>query len=157
MSRQIDITKPLSEEDVAYLDSRARHDLIEQNARMMAGEQESGPALINDGNTGDIDGFKADDGTDLLAGTNPGETPLTAIQAVEVQRSQSDEGNRPVEGEAEGVEPTRQAGDALGETEDDYSEMTNEELREELESRGLSKSGTKAELQARLREDDDSE
>jgi hypothetical protein len=41
--------------------------------------------------------------------------------------------------------------------EDDYSEMTNEELREELAGRDLSTGGNKAELQARLREDDEKE
>jgi SAP domain-containing protein len=40
---------------------------------------------------------------------------------------------------------------------DDYDEWTNEELRDELEKRELSKSGNKAELVARLREDDEAE
>jgi hypothetical protein len=38
--------------------------------------------------------------------------------------------------------------------EDEYSAMTVEELKAECESRGLAVSGTKAELQARLRADD---
>lgn len=155
MSRQIDITKPLSDEDVAYLDSRARHDLIEQNARMMAAESESGPATIDGGNTGDIDPFKADDGTDLLAGTNPGETPLTAIQAVEVQQ-RSDEGLAASDEDGEELEPTRQTGDALEADEEDdgddeFSGLTNDELRDALESRDLPKSGNKKEMLARLR------
>lgn len=37
-----------------------------------------------------------------------------------------------------------------------YEEMTVEELRDELESRELSKSGNKADLIARLQEDDES-
>ena len=36
----------------------------------------------------------------------------------------------------------------------DYSEMTKEQLADELEQRGLPKSGTKDELIARLEEDD---
>jgi len=37
---------------------------------------------------------------------------------------------------------------------DDYEAMTNEQLREELKARDLATSGGKAELVARLREDD---
>jgi hypothetical protein len=164
VSRQIDITKPLSEEDLAYLDSRARHDLIEQNRRLL-GEQEAQKEPVNDGHTGDIDPFKVDDGTDLVAGTHPGETPVNGIQAIEAQGI-SDLGDK--DKDPDGVvsrrvrtEPTQQAGDALegsdsGDGEDDeddeFSGLTNAELRDELEARGLSKSGTKAEMKARLRE-----
>lgn len=44
--------------------------------------------------------------------------------------------------------------DDSGNADDDYSSMTVAELQDEADSRDLSKSGTKAELQARLREDD---
>lgn len=82
MSRQIDLTKPLSDEDREYLDTRSRQDLI----------------ALNDEQFGDSD-----------------------------------------------------------EAEDEYSDMTNEALRAELGERELSQSGTKAELIARLREDDAAE
>jgi hypothetical protein len=39
----------------------------------------------------------------------------------------------------------------------DYSELSNDELKAELERRGLPKSGNKDELIARLEEDDDSD
>jgi hypothetical protein len=41
-----------------------------------------------------------------------------------------------------------------GETATEYADMTNADLQAELESRGLATSGTKAELIARLEEDD---
>jgi SAP domain len=44
--------------------------------------------------------------------------------------------------------------DGGADVEDEYSDMTVEELKAECESRGLAVSGTKAELQARLRADD---
>jgi SAP domain-containing protein len=47
----------------------------------------------------------------------------------------------------EGEVPVSPSGDV-------YDDMTNEQLREQLEGRGLEKSGNKAELVARLREDD---
>lgn len=37
---------------------------------------------------------------------------------------------------------------------DEYDDMTNDDLREELEDRGLDTSGNKPDLVARLREDD---
>ena len=40
------------------------------------------------------------------------------------------------------------------EASDEYSDMSLDDLSSEAESRGLAKSGTKAELQARLRESD---
>jgi SAP domain len=45
-------------------------------------------------------------------------------------------------------------GEGGADVEDEYSDMTVEELKAECESRGLPVSGTKAELQARLRADD---
>lgn len=60
-------------------------------------------------------------------------------------------------------EPVGEGNDATDEgggdetVEDEYSDMTVAELQDEAESRDLSKSGNKADLQARLREDDASE
>ena len=53
----------------------------------------------------------------------------------------------------EGGEETAPAGEEAEEGED-YAAMTNADLQAELESRGLATSGTKAELIARLEEDD---
>jgi len=68
------------------------------------------------------------------------------------------------EGKAPEAEPqpepaTAEAGSMAVEDDraDDYDEWTNDELREELEKRELSKSGNKDELIARLREDDEAE
>lgn len=159
MSRQVDITKPLSDEDRAYLESRARHDLLAQNDRITNDRStDPAPEVVNDGHTGDVDPFKEDDGSDLLAGTHPGETPVNPIQAIESRGTSDlgDEDKDPDEVYPVNVEPSIQAGDgdAASTEDDEYSDMTNEELREELESRDLSKSGSKAEMQARLRKDD---
>ena len=55
--------------------------------------------------------------------------------------------------EAEPIGETSVNGNGNGE-ETDYSELTNADLQAELESRDLATSGTKAELIARLEEDD---
>jgi SAP domain len=52
------------------------------------------------------------------------------------------------------AEATPIGGNGNGEEEADYESMTNADLQAELESRGLATSGTKAELIARLEEDD---
>lgn len=54
----------------------------------------------------------------------------------------------------EDITPKPAAAPATESNGDDYDEWTNEELRDELEKRELSKSGNKGELIARLREDD---
>lgn len=134
MSRQIDITKPLSDEDRQYLEDRARHEDLRRNAEIVGEREADVLTPINDGNTGDVDPFKADDGTEQITGTNPGERTVTAAQAADT-----------------GVPTADDAGD---EPDDDYENWTNEDLRDELENRDLSKSGNKQELVARLREDD---
>lgn len=49
-------------------------------------------------------------------------------------------------------------GDDLSDTEDvSYEDMTNDDLRAELEKRGLPKSGNKQEMVERLEEDDESD
>lgn len=102
MSRQIDMTKPLSDEDREYLETRARQDLIAQNDEQFGVES-------------DEEG-----------------SPGNSLQA--------EKANLQITGEVV--------------IEDDYSSMTNDELRDELEDRGLATSGAKADLQDRLREDD---
>jgi hypothetical protein len=101
VSRKIDISQPLSDEDRAYLDTRGRHDLI----------------ALND---------------EQFGGSSDEEASLTSSQA-------------------------EQANLQIEEEDDEYSDMTNEALREELSDRGLSTSGAKADLQARLRADDASQ
>ncbi len=157
MSREIDLDQPLSDEDKAYLESRARHDLIADNETRFSGQPVVEP--VNDGHTGDIDRFGVDDARDLRVGENPGETALTVVQAVEV--------GQPPEVH---YEPAAQAGDAaifvIGEglmaeesvdaadNYDDSRAWSKRDLQGEAEGRGLETSGTRSEIVARLREDD---
>jgi len=101
VSRKIDLSQPLSDEDRAYLDSRARHDLIALN------DEEHGV-------------------------THEDDAPTTS--------SQAEQANLQV--------------DAEEDIEDEYSSMTNDDLRAELEDRDLPTSGNKADLLARLRAND---
>lgn len=76
--------------------------------------------------------------------------------------AQADAGSTPVSPAPSPVEQQDSEGAsaspvAESDADDDYDDWTNEELREELDKRELSKSGNKAELMARLREDDEAE
>jgi hypothetical protein len=156
VSRQIDLSKKLSAEDREYLTTRSRLDDIRQNDEQF-GDAEEKFVPIDGGNTGDVDPFKRDDGHDLLSGTHPGEKVLTPVQAIET-------GQDPESIKAPATEPTVQNRDAAGDEDDDYEDeedgkpvWTKEDLEEELQKRDLPKSGTKAELIKRLREDDKSD
>lgn len=58
------------------------------------------------------------------------------------------------ENEAGDLMYSRDYGGERAESGSDYTEWTNEQLSAELEARGLAKSGNKADLIARLQEDD---
>lgn len=77
--------------------------------------------------------------------------PSVGPAALSGQTAAEDQGD-PDEAVGEGNEYTEPEADETDE--DEYDGMTAAELSEEAESRGLAKSGSKADLQARLREDD---
>jgi hypothetical protein len=126
VSRQIDLSKPLSDEDRAYLLARGREQLVAK-----------------------LDAQNGDEEAARLANYVPGsavdqpegvpDTPGLGAPNAEAARTAA-----AVEDDDE-VE----AG-----TEDNYETWTNEQLREELDSRDLQTSGKKKELVARLRADD---
>lgn len=154
MSRQIDISKPLSKADIEYLDSRGRQDLITANKRNLEGMEK-----VDDGNTGDVDSFTRDDGMDVVAGMHPGETATTTIQAV-AAGMEPDVMRQPVHqaGDAGQVSLAAQEGDEdEGDNYDDTKVWPKGDLVKEAEDRNLDSSGNREEIIARLREDDASE
>lgn len=165
MSRQIDLTKPLSDEDRQYLVDRARHHDLALNEEYLA-EQEAAKEPIDDGNTGDINPYDKDDGTDLLAGTHPGETAVTEAQRQQVLAQQSEEDpNKVVEGDGSPLQPTQQAGDGESEHDDNYDDAeawSYRDLQKEIGDRNegrdedsrMSASGSREDLVERLRADD---
>lgn len=119
MSRQIDLSKPLSERDEQHLRQLGRTDLINQ---LKAGGEDSsvtaGPRQLK--------------GEGLDLGPNTGDVNTLG---------------RAETGGAVG----RMVEQAPSEDEDEYTDLTVDELRDELERRDLPKTGKKAELQERLR------
>lgn len=133
MSKQVDLEKPLSDEDRDYLESRAMHrEIAENDARFADGD----PVSERSGLTGEEPAYG------VPAGSHP--------EAVGV-------GQGGVLARSDPAADRRAAESAADDEEDEYSEMTVAELQDELEKRDLPKSGKKAELAARLREDDDEE
>lgn len=92
-----------------------------------------------------------------LIGTNPPEGDTRATASVRDERLDHD--RNPGRDDIDAARLAYQDdGDGDGDGESaDYSEMTNDELKDELERRGLTKSGNKDELIARLEEDDESD
>lgn len=143
MARDIDLSKKLSDEDRQYLIDRARLDLVAANDLEFSGETD-----VPVGS-----GLPVGAGTDLnSADRNP--EAQEAHSAHDPQLQPGSEAlaslmNRPVDDLGSGAQEAPAPA-----PEDGYEDLTNEELREELESRGLTKSGNKEELIARLREAD---
>lgn len=149
MSREIDLEEPLSDEDRQYLLDRGRDDLVRQNDLEFGDEESEARPLSPFGEpmarsmTGDV-GFDEEN-----TSTRPTLVDRTVQQTVKGQGT-SGAGNALV-GDADTDEDDEE------DSEDDvppYSEWSNEELREQLKGRGLSAGGPKAELVARLEEDD---
>lgn len=160
MSRKIDIGKTLSDEDREYLVSRGRLDLLEQNRRMLEGP--TAPEVQNDGNTGDVDPFKNDDGSDLTAGTHPGEKVATKIQAVETGGVE-DLGDENKDPDGLAAPPTPRTGSQEVVTyEDNYDDedvWSYRDLQAEAKERqeagaDIKASGSREEIIAALRADD---
>lgn len=165
MSRQIDLSKPLSEEDREYLDSRGRNDLIERNDRQY-GNAEALYEVQNDGHTGDVDPFTNDEAGRIAEGTQPmaqAANPLLTLEAQNISDLE-DEDKDPNGIVSTVPEPTQQAGDAVneggedGDYDDNYDDETvwsYADLQEEAKSReGVKATGKRAEIIAALRADD---
>lgn len=126
MSREIDLTEPLSDADRQYLVDRSRFDLIAAADAMAAG-QEYSDSMFTQGDP--------------------------AVQVGEALP--------PNTGSAHSVyDPPEYGGgtqvslDDEDDEEPDYDSWKKPELEAEAHNRGLDKSGTKAEIAERLREDD---
>lgn len=158
MSRQIDTSKRLSEEDRQYLVERGNLDAVRANDAEF-GEEKSLQA-IDGGNTGDVDPFKRDDGSDLVSGTHPDERTLTPAQAAQTGVPMG--GGRSVDPQVPGAS---QEPEDTRDYDKDYDEWSNADLQKEIDERNedgrrsdekrLSRSGTKAEMAKALEDDDD--
>lgn len=126
MSKQIDLTQPLSDEDREYLRVLGRLDDIRRNDEQFAEGYEA-PEAREPSATAD---------RTQAAGIGEGTLGTRAANASQPELA------------GEGAD---EVGD---DTEAPYEEWNLVDLREELEVRELSKSGNKGELAARLREDD---
>lgn len=160
MARHIDDSKPLSSEDRQWLQDWGRTAEIERI---------DGLHGVTDGGASQEDSASAaDDSMDaklaqLLRdnGVDPGDDPLEAVRGVLTRSAGDPLGNGQqvvAPGESGSYAPGSPTGDDSGDGDDggDYTgpEWDKAALQEELGKRELSKSGNKAELIARLREDD---
>lgn len=174
MSKQIDLSKRLSEEDREYLISRGRLDDVRGNDEQF-GDGPRSLEKIDDGNTGDVNPFEKDDGSDLLAYRNLGETGVSVVQAVTSARN-AGMGDDEIEERVQSAlrfapgsdDPNRAAQEQDSEDTRDYDQpyedWTKADLEKEIEERNaqkgegedkISKSGNKSDLAARLDEDDE--
>lgn len=165
MSRQIDLTKPLSDEDRQYLVDWSRTDDLRKNAEYLAEQDAAALEPIDDGNTGDVNPFEKDDGSDLMAGTHPGERAVTESQRQAVKDLQSEDPNKVTKDGDSPLRPTQQAGDAESEHDDNYDDAdawSYRDLQKEIGERNedrdedskIPASGSREDLVARLRADD---
>lgn len=159
-----------TDDERAFLESWNRHDLIAQNDALFGDpEEQPNPRGIDDGHTGDMDPFTRDDAVAAHSLPQERHKGLTDIQRSRAQAAQDGDSDLDVNvdaaREAEAAlkanpTPLRGANDApelrsqSSASTDQYDDMTNSDLREELGRRELSKAGTKDVMVARLREDD---
>lgn len=139
MSRTIDLTEKLSEEDREYLLARGREQQVFQNDAEFVGDPES-VRVAN---------YIPGTSIDRAEGVPP--TPNGDSRVV------MGGGEVEVDEDGDELEDTPDSAAHLGETEDNYDTWDKAGLRAELENRELPTSGNKAELIARLREDDESD
>lgn len=158
MSKEIDLDKPLSDEDREWLHEHSLDHQIQANDRQFAKEGESKegePEVDEDGGQEFVTtGAKApwEEGSEpkqqfaqrpydppMSGNWDPG--PVVSEEDVEAQVEAQ-------EAEAEGREPKTKA---AAEPDDDLDQWNVEELKEELRSRGESTSGNKDELIKRIR------
>jgi hypothetical protein len=154
MSKEIDLDKPLSDEDREWLHEHSLDHQIQANDRQFAEESEE-PEVDEDGGQEFVTtGAKApwEPGQEpvqqfaqrpydppMSGNWDPG--PVVSEEDVEAQIEAQ-------EAEAEGREPK---GKAAAEPDDDLDTWTVEELKDELAARGEPTSGNKADLVKRLR------
>jgi hypothetical protein len=136
MSREIDLDKPLSDEDRAWLKDRSQLDVIAENDRKFKEPGDEEPEVSDDG------------GQDLKSPADPGKSWEEGTEPP-IQFAQ-----RPFDPPVTGAFAGATIVGEEGETEeaDDLDEWTVEELKDELRSRDLSTSGNKQELVKRLRD-----
>jgi hypothetical protein len=161
MARQIDDSKPLSAEDRQWLKDWGRDAEIERIDQ--AHGVTDGGASQEDSSASDGERTTEEALAQLLRdnGVDPGDNPMEALVGV-LTRSVGDplgNGQQVVApGESGSYAPGSPSGDDSADGNDggDYTgeEWDKAALQEELGKRELSKSGNKAELIARLREDD---
>jgi hypothetical protein len=134
MSQEVDLSKPLSDKDRAYLLGRGRYGDIERSDNMYGGSTPD-EMLVGDG-----------------TGTRP-TSILTSDQAAARKQQLLDE--------LAAIEATEGATVPEADVEDEalkpYEEMTVAELDAELKARSLSTSGKQVEKIARLHADDAAE
>jgi hypothetical protein len=139
MARQIDPDKPLSAEDRQWLEDWSRYEQIRLHDEAHPPE----------------DGGSTDAQADALFDN------LKPLQSGSDATGEQEEEEDPLKGEsATFTNLSAPEDDSDGDDEGDWYEdegVTNDDLRDELGKRELSKSGNKEELIARLREDDASD
>lgn len=154
MSRDIDLTKALSEEDEQYLLDRGREQEVLRNRAEHANDEEAQQALLTlPVNTVDT-------------ATGVPETPREGFGDPEQGEVEGDETDESLENPG-AIGATEQSQPGLGneqpvsaDAEDNYADdkaWSTKDLKEELKNRELPTSGTRPELIARLREDDASD
>jgi SAP domain len=138
MSKEIDLDKPLSEEDRAWLKERSLTHLIEANDRQFGVEPEE-PVIDEELGSQQL----------VTTGAKQSWEPGTQPENKFVQRPY----DIPVTGHfaTSEVTGTGEAVEAEAADEDEIEYMTVEELKEELRSLGQSTSGNKEELVNRLK------
>jgi hypothetical protein len=141
MSRQIDFSKPLSEEDKQYALDRNMAIDVEENEKKFSEIQETGEKvdIVSSGLNGNEPSRFADKSEVSglgLAQVNAGPTTEEVVAKEEV------------------IEETVEVSEGEEIDDDDYNTWSLDDLKIELGERQLSKSGNKAELVARLTADD---
>jgi hypothetical protein len=136
MSREIDTSQPLSDEDRQYLLDRGKNQLVDQ----IDAEQ-------GDSNAARRAAYIPGMSIDRAAGVpdTPSALPNTVMGGGDTDAE-----------EDEGVEEDADLTAEAVESADNYDTWMVEDLQEELRNRDLPVSGKKKELVARLREDDES-
>lgn len=156
MSREIDLTKPLSDEDKQYLMIRGREQEVRENERMSSNDSEAQRVP----HTGDV-------GTDPETARPAGIRNTTQEVPNDAKSAAARAGMRGIVQDDDETETGQAAGaadDSEG-LEPPYDQHTKKELIAEIERRNalpeneeyedISTSGDKADLVARLEEDDE--